>query len=201
MSINDIRNCFEIDILCQGKFKKMDEFDVYDWQIRRRFHGKVFMFENCVIYTEELDREYLEFRGFYESDKLGIIYKEGKSKFKLFAKRRGHKEVEFYADLNTVVEWKTSITGMLMDFVAKGWKNSLIKLFFNFKILLEKKRNATIGNLRKNSTIRLRAIPDSVRSSLASNASNLSNFSMGSYGSFRSSSSSGRELKFLLLKN
>lgn len=98
----------------------MNEFEIYDWELRRRFRGKVFLFEGCVVYTETLDREYLEFRGFYESDKLGIIYKEGKSKFKLFAKKRGQKEVEFHSDYNTVIEWKTSITGMLMDFVAAG---------------------------------------------------------------------------------
>ena len=67
----------------------MNEFDIYDWELRRRFRGKVFLFEGCVVYTETLDREYLEFRGFYESD-------------------------------NTVTEWKTSITGMLMDFAAAG---------------------------------------------------------------------------------
>jgi hypothetical protein len=98
----------------------MNEFDIYDWELRRRYRGKVFLFERCVVFTEALDREYMEYRGHYESEKLGIIYKEGKSKFKLFAKRRGCKEVEFHCDLNTVVEWKTAITGMLMDFVAAG---------------------------------------------------------------------------------
>lgn len=111
---------FQIDILCQGKFKKMNEFDIYDWELRRKFRGKVFLFERCIVYTESLDREWMEYRGHYDSIKLGIIYKEGKSKFKLFAKKRGCKEVEFHADLNTVMEWKTAITGMLMDFVAAG---------------------------------------------------------------------------------
>lgn len=98
----------------------MNEFEIYDWELRRRFRGKVFRFEGCVIYTEELDREYLEFRGFYASDKLGIDYKEGKSKFKLYVEKRGHKEVEFHADLNIVVEWKTMLVGILMDFAASG---------------------------------------------------------------------------------
>lgn len=110
----------QMDILCQGKFKKMDEFDIFDMELRRKFRGKVFLFERCVVFTEILDREYLEYRGHYESDKLGIIYKEGRSKFKLFAKKRGCKEAVFHTDLNTVVEWKSAITGMLMDFVAAG---------------------------------------------------------------------------------
>lgn len=98
----------------------MDEFDIYDWEIRRRFRGKVFLFERCVIYTEALDREYMEYRGHFSSDKLGIIYKEGKSKFKLFTKKRGQKEVEFRAPVNTVIEWNEIIMGMLMKFVIEG---------------------------------------------------------------------------------
>ncbi|CAG9812083.1 unnamed protein product [Chironomus riparius] len=172
MSINDVRNCYDIDILCQGKFKKMNEFDIYDWEQRKKFRGKVFLFERCIVFTEALNREYLEYRGHYESDKLGIIYKEGKSKFKLFAKKRGCKEVEFHTDLNTVVEWKTAITGMLMDFVAA-----------------EKKRNV-MNTLRRSSSTKYRSIPDSIRSSILSNTSNQSTISIGS--SYRSSTSSAR---------
>lgn len=98
----------------------MDEFDIYDWELRKRFRGKVFLFERGVIYTEALNREYLEYRGHFGSDKLGIIYKAGKSKFKLFAKKRGQREVEFRAGLNTVLEWNEIITGILMKFVMEG---------------------------------------------------------------------------------
>lgn len=98
----------------------MDEFDIYDWEIRKKFTGKVFLFERGVIYTEALNKEYLEYRGHFGSDKLGIIYKEGKSKFKLFAIKRGQKEVEFRASLDIVREWNKIITAMLMKFVMEG---------------------------------------------------------------------------------
>ena len=98
----------------------MTEFDIYDWELRRTYRGKIFLFERCLIYTEAYNRERLEYRGHYENDMLGIIYKEGKSKFKLFAQKRGLKEVDFSADLNTVAEWKNIIHGLLMEFVVKG---------------------------------------------------------------------------------
>lgn len=98
----------------------MDEFDIYDWDLRRRFRGKVFLFERCIVYTETLEREYLEYRGHLSSDKIGIIFKEGKSKFKLFVKRKGQKEVDFRANMNTIVEWNNMITGMLMKFAVEG---------------------------------------------------------------------------------
>lgn len=106
----------------------MDTFDIYDWEIRRRFRGKVFLFEQCVVYTEELEREYLEYRGHLHSDKLGIIYKEGKSKFKLFTKRRGQKEVEFRANMATVIEWNNLITAILMKFAVEGEWQDVIKV-------------------------------------------------------------------------
>lgn len=115
----------------------MDEFDIYDWELRRRFRGKVFLFERGVIYTEALNKEFMEFRGHLGSDVFGIIYKEGKTKFKLFAKSRGKKEVEFRASLNTVIEWNEIITGILMNFVEEGmWLTAC-----NIKFLQKTKQN------------------------------------------------------------
>lgn len=107
-------------MLCQGKFRKVNEFDMFDWETRRRFRGKVFLFENCIVYTEALNREFMEYRGHFGMNIVGIICKEGKSKFKLFAKRRGLKEVEFRSSLAVVNEWNEQITGMLMKFVREG---------------------------------------------------------------------------------
>lgn len=98
----------------------MDEFDIYDWELRRRFRGKVFLFERCIVYTEALNREYMEYRGNLDSDKLGILYKEGKSKFRLFSRKRGQKEVEFRANLNIVLEWSKTIREMLMKYAMEG---------------------------------------------------------------------------------
>lgn len=166
---------------------------MYDWEIRRRFRGKVFLFERGVIYTEALDREYMEYRGHFGSDKLGIIYKERKTKFKLFAKKRGQKEVEFRASLNTVLEWNEIITGMLMKFVVEGKKfiarmSPKICIFF----LAEKKRNA-FNTQRKSSLISIRPTPDSARSSMISSRSDQSYYSMSSYRSSSGNSSLGRK--------
>lgn len=108
----------------------MDEFDIYDWEIRRRFRGKVFLFEHCVIYTEGLQREYMEFRGYINSDKLGITFKEGKSKFRLYSGRRGNKEIELRASMSVIIEWNEIITGMLVKF-ARERKKTLNFRFMN----------------------------------------------------------------------
>lgn len=110
----------QIDVLCQGKFKRVDEFDMFMWETRRKFRGKVFLFENCIVFTEALNREFMEYRGHFDMNTVGIISKEGKSKFKLFPKRSGTKDVEFRANMNIISEWSEHITGMLMKFVTEG---------------------------------------------------------------------------------
>jgi hypothetical protein len=94
---------------------------MFCWETRRRFYGKVFLFEHCIIYTEALNREFMEYRGHFDISCVGIIHKEGKNKFKLFIKRRGNKEVEFRSKHNIVLEWNELITGFLMKFAAEGW--------------------------------------------------------------------------------
>jgi hypothetical protein len=172
----------------------MDTFDIYDWEVRRRFRGKVFLFERCIVYTEELEREYLEYRGHLYSDKLGIIHKEGKSKFRLFTRKRGQKEVEFRASMTTVVEWHSMIKAMLLKFGEEG--EEIFGLFENSKNRLEISEKKRIENRsRKGSLVSLRpvVIPDSVRSSMASTKSDLSNYSISSYRSSSGNSSIGRK--------
>ncbi|KAG5666871.1 hypothetical protein PVAND_014879 [Polypedilum vanderplanki] len=99
-------------------------------------------------------------------------FEKAKANSKLFAKKRGCKEVEFHSDLNTVVLLENCNYRNVDGFCAA-----------------EKKRNA-FNSIRRTSSVKIRSIPDSVRSSILSNLSNQSNISIGS--SFRSSTSSGK---------
>lgn len=110
----------QIDVLCQGKFRKVNEFDMFDLEARRTFRGKVFLFENCIVYTEALSREFMNYRGHFDMNSVGIICKDGEGKLKLFARQRGIKEVKFKAGVNIISEWNELITAMLMKFVKEG---------------------------------------------------------------------------------
>lgn len=101
MSINDICECYELNLFHQGKFRKMFEMDVYDWDRRRRYPAKVFFFEKCIIYTEKI-KDYLEYRGHFVDSEVGL-YNDGKTKLCVFAKKRGIQEVEISnSDMSTV---------------------------------------------------------------------------------------------------
>lgn len=145
----------------QGKFKKLSELLIYDWEQRRRYKGKLFYFERCVIYCEVLERKSLEYRGHYQKEKLGISHVDGKAKIKLFEEKRGKREIILTGDLNCVEENVEFINEMLMEFFTE--EKQQVKL----------KRSQSSRSL------------ESIRNSIMSISSGFSNFS------FHSSSSSG----------
>lgn len=105
----------------QGKFKKLSEFIIYDWEQRRRYKGKLFYFECCVVYCEILERKgELEYRGHYEKEKLGISHIEGKAKFKLFEEKRGKKEIIIRGDLPFIQDNVVFVNSMLMGVLTEG---------------------------------------------------------------------------------
>ncbi|XP_055621765.1 uncharacterized protein LOC129765450 isoform X2 [Toxorhynchites rutilus septentrionalis] len=118
MSINDIRECYEVNLLHQGKFRKMFEMDIYDWDRRRRYPGKIFFFEKCIIYTEKF-KDYLEYRGHYVDSEVGL-HNEGRMKLNVFAQKRGIREVEFSgSDISSVQKMATYIENVMHGFAMQ----------------------------------------------------------------------------------
>ena len=97
----------------------MSEFDMYECAERRRFRGKVFLFERCILYTEQIDKEHLIYKGHYEDDKLGMMSCTD-YKFKLFSQRINQQEIDFSSDINTITDWTKRINDVLMIIVEKG---------------------------------------------------------------------------------
>lgn len=98
----------------QGKFRILQEFDVYECDSRRRYRGKVFLFDKGVLITEIIDKETLCYRGFYMSSRLGVFELDAYN-FELFDQRRSVKQVELCSDANNVSLW----IGLLKRVVLK----------------------------------------------------------------------------------
>jgi hypothetical protein len=106
--------------MTQGKFRKMDRFVMVDHTVKRRYYGRVFLFEKCIIYTEKIAQDKLEYRGHYEKDLFGLSQYDGNQKFVLFSEKIGNNEVEFYAEINQLEEWYRIIYGMIEDMIEVG---------------------------------------------------------------------------------
>lgn len=98
-----------------GEFQIVQEFDIHDREHRRRYRGKLFLFDKCVVFTELLDRQTLRFRGFYQQGHVGIAYAAGRNVFYLYHRRRGNQEIELTADGPEVVQvWSEALGRMML---------------------------------------------------------------------------------------
>ncbi|XP_049291133.1 uncharacterized protein LOC125768048 isoform X1 [Anopheles funestus] len=106
-----------INLFSQGKFRKMFEVDIYDWDHRRRYPAKLFLFERSAIYTEKV-KTHLEYRGRYDESEIGI-HNENRNKVYLYARKRGIQEIEVTcSDMNEAQRVSTHIEKMMQDFAV-----------------------------------------------------------------------------------
>ncbi|XP_309947.5 uncharacterized protein LOC1271197 isoform X2 [Anopheles gambiae] len=117
MSINDIQECYEINLFSQGKFRKMFEVDIYDWDHRRRYPAKLFLFERSAIYAEKV-KTHLEYRGRYDESEIGM-HNENRNKVYLYARKRGIQEIEVTCgDMNEAQRLSTHVEKMMCEFAV-----------------------------------------------------------------------------------
>lgn len=92
--------------LCQGKFKLVDTFDITEkGDLRRRYKGKVFLFEKCIIYTEITAKNRLSYRGYFRQTTLGLTFDCQRNYFQMYNGRKGKQDVEFSTDPITLQIW------------------------------------------------------------------------------------------------
>lgn len=115
----------QINIHHQGKFRKVDDFEVNDNELRRRYKGKVFLFDKCVVYTETFAKHKLFFRGYFRHDTLGFTFEDGKKTFSLYVGKRGHQEIGFNASAATIEQWIGLLNTVLMRTVVIGEKKKI----------------------------------------------------------------------------
>lgn len=92
-----------------GKFLNQHDFDIVDADQKRRYRGRVFFFETCVVYTEAIERTKQQYRGYYMYTDVGITYEEGKNKFFLYHTKRGNQEIECLSELNENPYWTETL--------------------------------------------------------------------------------------------
>ncbi|XP_053685913.1 uncharacterized protein LOC128735455 [Sabethes cyaneus] len=63
-----------INILHQGKFKKVFPVFLHDLRLMRQYPGKLFLFERCVIYTEQTKQKTLSYRGHFDQKEVSFDF-------------------------------------------------------------------------------------------------------------------------------
>ncbi|KAH8275131.1 hypothetical protein KR026_000467 [Drosophila bipectinata] len=133
-TINDIVDCHEVcflsthiffnfsnfrlfdlqfNVYYQGKFRKVNQFQVFDYKLKRSYSAKVFIFDKCIIYTE-IKGKNLIFHGRYPCEHIGISAKT--KSFTLYYDRRKQQECEFTADAAQIAQWLDLIRDMINNY-------------------------------------------------------------------------------------
>lgn len=83
------------NIADQGEFQMVADFLINDQSRRKRYAGKLFLFDKCVVYTESEEQRKLRFRGFYQQANIGMSFINNKRiAFRLYHLRPGNEEIE-----------------------------------------------------------------------------------------------------------
>ncbi|XP_055691474.1 triple functional domain protein isoform X2 [Lutzomyia longipalpis] len=158
MNVMDITECFEINLTHQGKFRDFEAFEFHDNDAGRRFRGHVFLFEKCIVYTENKGPDnkptYL-YRGHYAFAKLGILQDVNRGKISLFRDRLGQKQLDIYGPSPAISKWSDHITHVLMEFAnEEKLKNSRGRVNRqSYKSVVPEFRNSTRGSIMSNLSI------------------------------------------------
>lgn len=95
----------------------MFEVDIYDWDHRRRYPAKLFLFERSAIYAEKV-KTHLEYRGRYDESEIGM-HNENRNKVYLYARKRGIQEIEVTCgDMNEAQRLSTHVEKMMCEFAV-----------------------------------------------------------------------------------
>jgi hypothetical protein len=100
----------------------MGLFTIFDRITQRQYPGKLFYFDQLLVYTEFVNLQ-LEYRGHYLGEKFGICDYEVNTKICLCTQKLGEQEVEFRASNQQLKEWYNLLSKVLMNFAAAGMNN------------------------------------------------------------------------------
>lgn len=98
----------------------MNHFDICEKSdLRRRYKGKVFLFEKCIIYTEQCKRKLL-YRGHFRHMTLGITFDDQRNCFQLYNERKGNQDIEFSSDAQIYQMWIIWLNRTMSTVVLHG---------------------------------------------------------------------------------
>ncbi|GAB0090771.1 hypothetical protein DMENIID0001_055340 [Sergentomyia squamirostris] len=117
VNVNDITGCPPDYLQCQGKFRNMDAFEIYDYATKRRFKGHLFLFDKCIVFTENkqtTDDPTFRYRGYYNLSRFGMLTADNYSKLTIYSNQtRQQQQLDIYAPSPTISKWEDYISTAL----------------------------------------------------------------------------------------
>lgn len=118
----------------------VDKFDIYEKSdLRRRYKGKVFLFEKCIVYTEISGKNKLYYRGCFRQATLGFTFEDQRNCFRLYNERKGNQEIEFISEPQTFQQWIQILNRTMASVVMNGsYSFEVFTIFINYNVKVER---------------------------------------------------------------
>ncbi|XP_035902641.1 uncharacterized protein LOC118507746 isoform X1 [Anopheles stephensi] len=100
-----------INILHQGKFRSAFPVFIHDLRLKRQYQGRLFVFERCVIYAEQLELKSLMYRGHYTHQEIEFDF-ANRQILKLSSRR--HERLDIEVKINIQNPGKTHLPDIMM---------------------------------------------------------------------------------------
>ncbi|XP_050090764.1 uncharacterized protein LOC126574551 [Anopheles aquasalis] len=104
-----------INILHLGKFRSVYPVFINDLRLKRQYQGRLFVFERCVIYTEQLEQKCLTYRGHYTHQEIEYDF-SNRQILRLSSRR--HERLEIEVKINIQNPGKTHLVDIMTTLKA-----------------------------------------------------------------------------------
>lgn len=101
----------------QGNFLTQNEFTIYDYNHKRKYKGKLFLFQNCVACTECLSSGKLQFKSYFPNQ-TGQIECINETKFMLY--ERNNYKIQVSGASAVIQQWMEQVRKVLMPAPGNG---------------------------------------------------------------------------------
>ncbi|XP_035785573.1 uncharacterized protein LOC118463229 isoform X2 [Anopheles albimanus] len=104
-----------INILHLGKFRSVYPVFINDLRLKRQYQGRLFVFERCVIYTEQLEQKCLTYRGHYSHQEIEYDF-SNRQILRLSSRR--HERLDIEVKINIQNPGKTHLVDIMATLKA-----------------------------------------------------------------------------------
>lgn len=100
----------KINLRNQGNFLTQNEFNIFDHNQKRKYKGNIFVFQHCVVCTEKLSSEKLQFKAYFRN---GTSHIECINENKFLLYERNNYKIDVSSDANKIQEMLKQVRQVL----------------------------------------------------------------------------------------
>lgn len=94
----------------QGKFLTQNEFNIFDYNHKRKYKGNIFLFQHCVVCTEKTSSSKLQFKAYFPS---GTSHTECINENKFLLYERNNYKIEISSEATVIQQMMKQVRQVL----------------------------------------------------------------------------------------